>query len=82
MLFIFQKIGIVFKIDKTESKDFNEEEHWQSEKEEFETLDRPISVLWQAFLEKYFSSMDESYCLTMFCQKFFLIVSLIRNYQK
>lgn len=45
MLFIFQKIGIVFKIDKTELKDFNEEEHGQSEKEEFETLDRPISVL-------------------------------------
>lgn len=45
---------LVFKIDKTESKNFNEEEHGQSEKEEFETLDRPISVLWQIFLENFF----------------------------
>ena len=45
---------LVFKIDKTESKNFNEEEHGQSEKGEFETLDRPISVLWQAFLENLF----------------------------
>ena len=45
-LYIFERLKfVVFKIDKTETKNLNEEEHGQSKNEDFEAFKRVILLL-------------------------------------
>ena len=53
---------LVFKIDKIASKNFNEEEHRRSEKEEFETLERAISLYVKHFLKKKLINDSQDFC--------------------
>ena len=59
---------VVFKINKTTSKYLNEQEHWQSENEEFEAFETVVFLL----LYIFFHSIDKPYnWLTRICRKIF-----------
>ena len=73
---MFWKITFkVFKHEKTALKNLKDKKHRQSENGELKVFERVVILLLN-------SSKDGlHYCLTTFCQKTFLIASMMRNNQ-